>query len=216
MIPSFSAICAREDEMKTSIVKLVIGLSLVAGLWSPDANAQAKAPSVEILDEAALDSIRDWLENPVVEMSILAHNKRYKDVDQAKIDALDKAWGAERESADQPLIAATLSSPLSAYLTQIQAASDGIFTEIFVMDAFGLNVGQSSITSDFWQGDEAKFQKTFAVGPDAVFIDEPEFHESSNTWRTQVNLTIAKDGKPIGAVTVEYNLSELARRRGMM
>ena len=181
-----------------------------------EGHAQTNPPPVEILDEKAIAEIREWLSSPVVEMSVTAHNRQYEGVDQTQIDALDQAWRAERESADQPLIAATLSSPLSTYLTQIQAASGGIFTEIFVMDAYGLNVGQSAITSDFWQGDEAKFQKTFLVSPTAVFVDEPEFNEKSKTWRTQVNLTLAKDGKPIGAVTVEYNLSELARRRGMM
>lgn len=181
-----------------------------------ESSAQTNPPSVEILDEKAITEIRDWLSSPIVEMSVLAHNRRYEGVDQAKIDALDKAWRSERDSQDQPLIAATLSSPLSTYLTQIQAKSGGILTEIFVMNAYGLNVGQSGITSDFWQGDEAKFQKTFQVSPTAVFIDEPEFNEASKTWRTQVNLTLAKDGKPIGAVTVEYNLTELARRRGGM
>ncbi|MBO6562538.1 MAG: hypothetical protein JJ959_18475 [Nisaea sp.] len=202
--------------MKKTFRAVASAFTLLVALWAHNAFAQSEPPSVEILDEAAIELIRDWLNNPVVEMSILAHNKRYKGVGQEQIDALDKAWRAERESEDQPLIAATLSSPLSTYLTQIQAMSGGIFTEIFVMDAYGLNVGQSSITSDFWQGDEAKFQKTFDVGPTAVFVDEPEFHEASKTWRAQVNLTIAKDGEAIGAVTVEYNLSELARRRGMM
>lgn len=202
--------------MKNGLLTALCGMVLAAGIWVNGAAAQEKAPSIELLDDVAIQHIRDWLANPVVEMSILAHNRRYKGVDQEQIDALDKAWRSERESADQPLIAATLSSPLSTYLTQIQAAAGGIFTEIFVMDAYGLNVGQSSVTSDFWQGDEAKFQKTFDVGPTAIFIDEPEFHEKTKTWRTQVNLTIAKDGEPIGAVTVEYNLSELARRRGMM
>jgi hypothetical protein len=202
--------------MKKTFRAVAPVFTLLVAFWAHNAFAQSEPPSVEILDEAAIELIRDWLNNTVVEMSILAHNKRYKGVGQEQIDALDKAWRAERESEDQPLIAATLSSPLSTYLTQIQAMSGGIFTEIFVMDAYGLNVGQSSITSDFWQGDEAKFQKTFDVGPTAVFVDEPEFHEASKTWRAQVNLTIAKDGEAIGAVTVEYNLSELARRRGMM
>lgn len=195
---------------------LAISASITLGFCVSEALAQSEAPSTDILDDAALQEIRDWLANPVVEMSILAHNMRYEGVNQNQIDDLDKAWRAERETDDQPLIAATLSSPLSTYLTQIQAASGGIFTEIFVMNAYGLNVGQSAITSDFWQGDEAKFQRTFDVGPAAVFIDEPEFHDGSKTWRTQVNLTIAKDGKAIGAVTVEYNLSELARRRSAL
>lgn len=201
--------------MKVPVFCLFCVFCLVTFLSDGEGRAQDGAPSATILDDRAVAEIRDWLSNPVVEMSVVAQNRRHEGVDSIEINALDQAWRAERQSRDQPLIAATLSSPLSNYLTQIQAASGGILTEIFVVDAFGLNVGQSSITADFWQGDEAKYQKTFLVGPTTVFIDEPEFNEETKTWRTQVNLTLAKDGKPIGAVTVEYNLSELARRRAL-
>jgi len=184
---------------------------------SHSARSQSTAPSTSIIDADAISLIRDWLKNPVVEMSILAQNKKHKTLSQEEIDKLDKQWRAERKNEDQPLIAATLSSPLSSYLTQIQAASGGLFTEIFVMDAKGLNVGQSAITGDFWQGDEGKFKKTFPKGPNAIFIDEAEMHDSSKTWRAQVNLTISDASKnPIGAVTVEYNLTELARRHGSL
>lgn len=184
---------------------------------SSDARAQQDTPSVSIIDAKAIQEIRDWLKNPVVEMSITAQNKKYKQLPQEEIDKLDKQWRAERKSDDQPLVAAILSNPLSNYLTQIQAASGGLFTEIFVMDANGLNVGQSAITGDFWQGDEAKFQKTFPNGAEAVFIDEAELNDDTKTWRAQVNLTVNdQNNKPIGAVTVEYNLTELARRRSLM
>lgn len=91
-----------------------------------------------------------------------------------------------------------------------------MYAEIFVMDSVGLNVGQSSITSDFWQGDEAKFQNTFPNGPDAVFVDEAEYNENSDVWLAQLNMTMSDaDRQPIGAVTIEVNLNELARRRGL-
>src|SRR3546814_7012055 len=108
-----------------------------------------------------------------------ASNARYLGRDQAGIQALDQQWVAEREVEDQPLITAVLSSPLSSYLTRIQADPQGLFTAIFVMDRSGLNAGQSAITSDFWQGDEAKFQKTFQVGPDAIFVDDIEINEDT-------------------------------------
>jgi merozoite surface antigen 2c len=197
--------------LKTKIAVLSV---ISMGLFGNVAFSQESPPTVSIIDSDAIAQIREWLKKPVVEISINAQNKRYASIPQEEIDALDKQWRAERKSEDQPLIAATLSSPLSNYLTQIQAGSGGLFTEIFVMDAKGLNVGQSSITSDFWQGDEGKFQKTFPNGADAVFVDEAELNEGTKTWRAQVNLTIANaENQPIGAVTVEYNLTELARRR---
>ncbi|GHD62722.1 hypothetical protein GCM10017083_51880 [Thalassobaculum fulvum] len=149
----------------------------------------------------------------MVGLTLAALNARQADLDQATIDDLDKQWRDERKADDQPLITAVLSSPLSGYLLRIQAGSAGLFTEIFVMTAKGLNAGQSSITSDYWQADEAKFQKTFDVGPDAVFVDEPEYNEETATWRAQVNLTLTDaSGAKIGAVTAEVNLTELARR----
>jgi len=121
---------------------------------------------------------------------------------------------AEREIDDKPLISETLSAPLSVYLLRIQADNLGLFTEIFVMDSNGLNVGQSAITSDYWQGDEAKFQKTFPKASNAVFIDEPEWDEDRKIWRAQLNLTLAdqESNEAIGAATVEVNLTELQRR----
>lgn len=197
----------------TCVRRSMLALFLLIGMPGVTL-AQSAAPSTSIIDQQAIDEIRTWLKNPVVGMSVVAQNNRYSDISQEDVDKLDKQWRAERKSDDQPLIAEILSNPLSNYLTQIQAASGGLFTEIFVMDAKGLNVGQSAITSDFWQGDEGKFQKTFPQGADAIFIDEAELHEKSLTWRTQVNLTIVDaENKPIGAVTVEYNLTELARRR---
>ncbi|WP_169567225.1 hypothetical protein [Sneathiella limimaris] len=201
--------------MRKSLLNQVASLSLLAFCAFPlSLQAKETAPSTSIIADAELAEIRKWMSNPVVEISVSSQNRVYKDVSQEDIDRLDKQWRAERKADDQPLIATTLSSPLSSYLTQIQAASGGLFTEIFVMDSNGLNVGQSAITSDFWQGDEGKFQKTFPNGPDAVFIDEAEFHEGSKTWRTQINMSLVdKNNQTIGAVTVEYNLTELQRRK---
>lgn len=191
---------------------LAVALAVTA---AAPASAFDPKTATAMIDEAMVKEIRSWLQTPVVLISVEAQNRRYASIQKDKIDALDKQWGAERKTDVQPLIAATLSNPLSNYLTQIQAGSVGLYTEMFVVDNKGLNVGQSSITSDYWQGDEAKFKKTFPVGPTAVFVDEAELEEKTKTWRAQVSLTVADiAGKAIGAVTIEVNLTELARRRG--
>ncbi len=175
----------------------------------------ATPPSTAIIDQAVIAKVREWVNSNVVHLTLAERNRVNASLDQAKIDALDKQWREERKVADQPLITAVLSSPLSGYLTRIQARSLGLYSEIFVIDAKGLNAGQSSITSDYWQGDEAKWQKTFLVGPEAVFIDEPEYNKETGTWRAQLNMTLARDQKPVGSITVEINLTELERRRAL-
>lgn len=194
----------------------VMAMAGLLALLSASAPASAFDPkaAIGLIDDAMVKEIRTWLDTAVVRISVEAQNKRHAAITQARIEELDKQWVAERKSKEQPLIAATLSNPLSNYLTQIQAGSDGLYTEMFVMDFKGLNVGQSSITSDYWQGDEGKFQKTFPVGPNAVFVDKAGLDEDTKTWRAQISVTVVDAaGKAIGAITIEVNLTELDRRR---
>lgn len=186
----------------------VFGLQAVAQPAAPDAAA--------LITPAVIGEIRTALQNPIVPLSIKAQNQARGKLAQPDIEALDKQWVAERKGTDKPLISATLSAPLSIYLLRVQSGSLGLYAEMFVMDANGLNVGQSSITSDYWQGDEAKFQKTFPVGADAVFIDEAEWDDERKIWVTQLNMTLTdpQDGKPIGAAAIDINLTELQRRSG--
>jgi len=191
---------------------------LAAGLgWTTPAVSADPTPLTmqvsEMVTPAFIQDVRKWATAPVVVSALIGRQKLSGKLKQEDIDTLDKQWRAEREVDDQPLITSVLANPLSSYLIRVQANSVGLFTEIFVMDTNGLNAGQSSITSDYWQGDEGKFQKTFDVGPDAVFVDEAEAHDGTKTWRAQLNMTITDpQGTSIGAITVEVNLTELERR----
>lgn len=161
---------------------------------------------------AFIEEMREVVRAPVIVMSTQAQNDRRRGMTASDIDALDKQWRAQTKADDQPLIAVTLMSPASTYLTQVQARSVGLYSALFVMDRNGLNVGQSVATSDYWQGDEDKFLKTFPIGPDAVFIDAPEYNDDLKIWVAQVNLTVTDGTTPIGAATFEVNLDELRRR----
>jgi hypothetical protein len=194
------------------IAKSIFAAAAVCVMISP-ASAEPAKPNIQsLITPSVVEDMRHWIETDIVRISVGAQNDRLQKLPQDQIDALDTQWRAERESDDKPLIAATLSNPLSVYLVRLQGKSLGLYAEIFVMDQNGLNVGQSSITGDFWQGDEAKFQKTYDVSGDALFIDEPEWDEENKIWRGQVSFTVTDAGKSIGAVTMEVNLTELERR----
>lgn len=181
-----------------------VGLALF-----PVASRAEDSPALALLPE-----MRGMLAKPVGIIAIRAQNERHASLDQAAIDRLDKQWRGETKSDEQPLIAKLMGSPFSAYLVRVKAESNGLFTEVFVTDKLGLNVGQSSVTSDYWQGDEAKYQKTFLVGPDAVNVSKVEVDPKTGSRRQQVDFTIVDpdSGRPIGAATVEVDLDELARR----
>ena len=79
------------------------------------------------------------------------------------------------------------------------------------MDALGLNVAASDTTSDYWQGDEAKFTETYGVGPDATHLGDIELDESSQSYQGQISMTIVDPatGSAIGAITVGVNADAL-------
>ena len=152
----------------------------------------------------------DWVQDPAVVSAIEAQNAEYADISQDKIDAMDQQWRGEKEAGGGPMIDKVLNNTLSKFLKSTKEESGGLIAEVFVMDQNGLNVGQSDPTSDYWQGDEGKFQKSYGSGPDGVLIDEVEFDDSSESYISQVSRTIVgADGKPIGAVTIGVNVENL-------
>jgi len=135
--------------------------------------------------------------------SVKEQNSQHASLSQSDIDNLDKTWRAETDSGSGDLIDAVLGKPVSGYLSDALDEQQGLISEIFVMDNRGLNVGQSGLTSDYWQGDESKWQETFKVGPDAIHLSEIEFDESSQTYSAQVSISITDPdtNTVIGAAT---------------
>jgi hypothetical protein len=201
--------------MQWTMRRLLPGLGALAflgavagGQVSTMASANEYAPQLQrYLDER----VRPFLNDPLIISSIREQNAAHASLTQAEIDTLDLQWRAEARAGGGPLIDASMGRDISRFLIERQAASEGLIAELFIMDDKGLNVGQSEPTSDYWQGDEAKWQKTFLVGPEAVFIDDIDFDDSSGMFLTQVNASIADPdtGEVIGAVTVGVNIEAL-------
>lgn len=192
-----------------TIGRLALGMIAALMLTSGVATAQDNE-FAEPLTALAQGEIKQIAANPTLVAAIEAQNSVTGAYDQAKIDELDKQWRAEVDAASKPLIDATLANEASAYLAKVQEDSAGKFTEIFATDAKGLNAAQSTVTSDYWQGDEDKFTKSFGAGADAVFLGEVEQDESTQTFQSQVSVTVVDaSGAPIGSITFGIDLSTL-------
>jgi hypothetical protein len=194
-------------------MRILSSAALAAGIVSGSLSIAPVASANDIPD-AVVAELRDMMVSNVALISLAAQNQRLAGLDQARIEQLDQQWRAETESDTQPLIAQLMGNPLSSYLIRKKAESNGLFAELFVFDATGMNVGQSSVTSDYWQGDEDKYLQTFAKGPDAVFVDAIEYNDETRQHRRQENFTIVdpETGESIGGATVEINVDELERR----
>ena len=157
-----------------------------------------------------------WLIKPLMIDSLRAQNAAHAGLTQANIDALDAQWRAERTGGERPLIDKVMSNPVSRFLKSLQENSDGLFTEIFVMDNKGLTVGQSVLSDDYWQGDEAKWRKSFLAGKHARHIGEPEFVEATGRYQAQLSMPIVdpETGDIIGAVTLGVDISVIEMLTG--
>ncbi len=194
--------------MRKSFFKL---FALLAPLALVTGSALAAGPHEAPMTEYAKTKAPAWINNAVVINAVKAQNAKNASLSQADIDKMDKQWMAETKASAKPLIDAVLGNELSKYLKKVEADSQGLITEIFVMDDKGLNVGQSEVTSDYWQGDEAKWQKTFKVGPDAVHISDVSQDESTQRFQSQLSLPVIDPDtkKVIGAVTIGLDVENL-------
>lgn len=199
-------------ELKFSLracARSVVFGALLAGGLAGTAGAAERVPA------SYVEQVRAWSQQPTVLITLRAWNERHEDLTQADIDRMDQEWRAQTKSEQKPLIAEILGAPLSAMLLRYQADSGGKLIETFVVDKNGLNVGQSAVTTDYWQGDEAKFKQSFGRGVDAVHYGAVEVKDSGRRAQ-QVSLTITdpKTGKPIGAITAEFDLDLIAMSAG--
>jgi len=175
------------------------------------AATNAEMKHEQALKELVESKLRAVAEDPVVIDAVNQQNAANAALGQAEIDKLDKQWRSEVEGQDKSLINQVMASDLSAFLKKVSDQAGGLVTEIIVMDNKGLNVGQSSVTSDYWQGDEAKWTKTYPADAGAVFVDEVEMDESTQQLQSQVSFQIVDPVSfhVIGAITFGVNLDQL-------
>ncbi|MDJ0936261.1 MAG: hypothetical protein QNJ06_03970 [Kiloniellales bacterium] len=172
---------------------------------------QAAEQHVEPMKNFANATVKQWISEPVMISAIKAQNDRYANLTQSQIDGMDIQWRTETVLSRKPLINQVSGNPLSKRLMELKAATNGVVTEIFVMDNRGMNVAISDVTSDYWQGDEDKWQKTFLVGPGTVFVDAVEHDASTDSFQSQLSMSISDPatGQVIGAITLGINVDRL-------
>lgn len=176
----------------------LVALVLAAG---PAVGGEKAPQGVFELAETTLSGLGN---DPVIVGAVKAENAKGKTLEQVK--AMDETWKGHAGIADS--MQAMMESECGRHLRSIQESKE-MYAEIFVMDNLGANVAMTNKTSDYWQGDEAKFQKSFNNAKGEVFVDEVEFDESSQAYLVQVSVPVMDGGKAIGAVTFGIDLDRL-------
>ncbi len=180
------------------ILMTVLFLALAA---FPAAAQSADAVQKRLETEAT--KLKAWAQDPLFVAAVIAQNNQH--LTMAEINKRDEAWMAGKAAA---LIKEMNTGPCADHLRQLTGTSP-IYSETFVMDNQGALVCENMQTTDYWQGDEAKWQRSFNGGKGAVFIDRPKFDESAKEHLAQISLPIMQNGKAIGAITIGINIDKI-------
>ncbi|NWF91503.1 MAG: cache domain-containing protein [Syntrophaceae bacterium] len=188
--------------MKKISIFLTIGLFLV---WGVSITYGGEKAPQKIIDFAH-STLAKYGTDPIIVKAVKAENAKGKTLPQIK--ELDKKWMATPGITDY--MKALMENECGRYLRQIQASAP-FYAEIFVMDNLGANVAMSDKTSDYWQGDEAKFIKSYNDGKGAVFVDDVKFDDSTQAYLVQVSVPVKDGNKVIGAITFGINVDKFGK-----
>ena len=143
--------------------------------------------------------------NPVFVEQVQTQNAKGLSLDAIK--ATDQQWADAEE--ELTIHEELTTNPCAVEVTKIANGHSAI-SETFVMDNQGANVGQNDLTSDYWQGDEPKWQNSFNHGQGGIDIGKEKLDKSTNQVMQQISLPIIdENGSVIGAVTFGINTGAL-------
>jgi hypothetical protein len=183
--------------MRRVIISIFLGVLVVGGIGG--VAAQQKPDREKVLErlQGKLRTVRHMSFHPVIVRAVRTQNNEKLTLDVIK--QRDEQWqSTKQENALQREI---LHSEASQVLkTFVQRNPD--FNEAFATDDQGANVAMYPTTSDYWQGDEDKWTKSFNNGNGKLYIGKVELDESTNTAAVQVSVPILDQGKTIGVLVI--------------
>lgn len=183
---------------KVAAIAVILFFGLTVNMASASVSPKVKAVSEEL---------KAWGQMPEIVEAVKQQNAKGMTLDSIKV--LDKKWKATPGVAG--FMKEYIENAAAGYLKGLEKQKP-YFTEIFLMDNQGAIVAETSKTSDFWQGDEAKFQVPFNNGSGGnVEISKEKFDDSAQAYLVQVSVPVVDPGtgKAIGAITIGINIDKL-------
>ena len=186
--------------MRTLMAALIC-MALVGGCLSA---ALAGEPAPESVKQLAKDTLAPYGQDPIIVVAVKAANAEGKTL--AQIQARDAKWQSTPgfDAGMQAIMDSECGKHLRALMETLPYLS-----EVFVMDNQGANVAMSDKTSDYWQGDEAKFKESYAGGAGATHVSDVKFDDSSQTYSVQVSVPVRDGDTVIGAITFGIDVDKL-------
>jgi len=183
-----------------------------------DRNIHECAPAAFVMSGAEQRRLRrwlaplmeDWLRTEPVQEALAMQNKAHSALRQTELLALDERWRREFELGAGELSASILDRDLSRRLRELAVDTRGLITEVILTDEWGLNVAVSDLTSDYWQGDEDKFQQARALEPGQLHFDPVVYDESTRLFQVHVSRAVRhpETGELMGVLIVGVDVEK--------
>ncbi|MDM8523950.1 PDC sensor domain-containing protein [Desulfococcaceae bacterium HSG8] len=188
--------------------KNVWGIILCVVLWAVGLPVMAGEKAPPSMENLANTQLTNYGTDPIIIEAVRAQNAQGKPLKQ--IRKLDEKWKRTPGVAD--FMKTLITSKCGKHLGKIQRNA-GYFAEIFVMDNQGANVAMTFKTSDYWQGDEDKFIRSYNDGMGGIHISDVEFDDSAQAYLVQVSIPVKDGEKVIGAITFGIDLDAFEKKK---
>ena len=133
---------------------------------------------------------------PILVEAVQAQNA--KKVPLADIKALDARW----VNGDEDEFALSLQQTAAGRFLTSKVDNSLIYTEAFLCDIQGAVVAEFPMTSDYWQGDEAKFTEALHQSRGSAYVGPVEWDESTDEVAVQISVPVLSKGEVIGVLVV--------------
>ncbi|AJQ94932.1 hypothetical Protein YC6258_02894 [Gynuella sunshinyii YC6258] len=163
--------------------------------------AWAEEPPQELFEY--IPELTKWGMDPVLVAAVKEQNA--KKMTLASIKKRDEEWRATSGVDDDMRM--LMNNDAAKRLLELEQR-EPFFIELFLMDNQGANVAMTNKTSDYWQGDEAKFIQSYTGGDGSVHVGDVEYDDSVQAYLVQVSVPVMESGGAIGALTIGINLDE--------
>jgi len=177
---------------------MLVALVLAAALaQDPPADAPRR---VRGLANGRLALVRKVISDPELVRAISAKNKVTES--ESEVKKKDADWQRDREL---PLRKQISSNECAVRLKEV-VQEDPAISEAYLMDNRGALVCSLGDVSDYWQGDEPEFQRTFGQGQ-FLFVGDPAADPLTGDWTVPISMVVLDGPTKVGAATLTLRVT---------
>lgn len=174
---------------------------------------EAKAERLRLETDSKLSELKELGNDLQIQQLLIDSNQEFANIDNVSllIDERDNDWTSVDKDEVTPFMAELINNDVSELLRKIisedkKETNDFVYEEIFITNAYGVNVAQSGKTTDYKQYDELWWNMALQTG----FSYLSGYDESAGVHSLDISLRIDdKNGKLLGIIKSVINIESL-------